>query len=173
MEHVILVDEADNELGTMEKMEAHRVGALHRALSVFIYNAAGEMLLQRRNPEKYHSGGLWTNTCCSHPRPGEDVKTAAARRLLEEMGIETELREIFSFTYKAPFENGLTEHEFDHVFIGFSNDLPIPNPDEVVEYRYVDQSTLTADIESHPHKYTEWFKLCRSKVDEFLNATAS
>ena len=173
MEHVILVDGTDKELGTMEKMEAHRVGALHRALSVFIYNDAGEMLLQRRNPEKYHSGGLWTNTCCSHPRPGEDVKPAAARRLMEEMGIETELREIFSFTYKAPFENGLTEHEFDHVFIGFSNDLPIPNPDEVAEYRYVDKFKLIADIEAHPHKYTEWFKLCWNKVDEFLNAATS
>ena len=170
MEQVVLVDEQDKELGTMEKLEAHRVGALHRALSVFIYNTAGEMLLQKRNTDKYHSGGLWTNTCCSHPRPGEPIADAAVRRLKEEMGLATELTEKFSFVYKAHFDNGLIEHEFDHVFVGTTNEPPIPDPDEVAAYVYVSKNFLLADLASHPEKYTEWFKLCWHMVDESVNA---
>src|SRR5690348_5807899 len=118
MEQVVLVNEEDQEVGTMEKMEAHRRGVLHRAFSVFIFNKQGEMLLQQRAQEKYHSGGLWTNACCSHPRPGEEVSEGAGRRLVEELGFETELQPVFNFVYKANFENGLIEHEFDHVYFG-------------------------------------------------------
>ena len=123
-EEVILVNEADEQIGVMEKMEAHEKGLLHRAFSVFIFNDKGEMLLQQRALNKYHSGGLWTNACCSHPRPGEDTLQAAKRRLMEEMGIETSLTLKNSFTYKTAFENGLTEHEFDHIFIGTFNQEP-------------------------------------------------
>src|SRR5215470_11031187 len=127
-QEIILVDEKDRSIGVMEKLEAHRKGLLHRAFSVFIFNSKGEMLLQQRSDEKYHSGGLWTNACCSHPAPGEDINTAAIRRLNEELGFTTSLTKIFDFIYQSSFENGLTEHEFDHVFIGL-HDEPI-HPDE-------------------------------------------
>src|ERR1700744_2758864 len=123
-EEVILVDEADVQLGTMEKIEAHRKALLHRAFSVFIFNSKGEMLLQQRAAEKYHSPGLWTNACCSHPRPGEETQAAAMRRLMEELGFTLELEKIFDFTYRSEFENGLTEFEFDHVFVGLIHDEP-------------------------------------------------
>src|SRR5215468_430433 len=116
MEQVILVNELDEEIGTMEKLSAHEQGVLHRAISVFIFNEKGEMLLQQRASRKYHSGGLWTNACCSHPHPGEATHAAALRRLKEEMGFETSLKKAFDFVYKTSFDNGLTEHEFDHVF---------------------------------------------------------
>src|SRR3954468_18060458 len=128
---VILVDEYDNEIGTMPKMEAHLKGKLHRAFSVFIFNAEGDLLLQQRALDKYHSGGKWTNTCCSHPRPGEDTLTAANRRLREEMGMNAELSHAFSFTYQADLLDGLTENEFDHVYFGISDDAPVMNPEEV------------------------------------------
>jgi len=137
MEEVILVDESDKPLGVMEKMEAHRKALLHRAFSVFILNSKGEMLLQQRSVTKYHSGGLWTNACCSHPRPGEDTGQAAGRRLAEELGFTTQLEEVFDFTYKSEFENGLTEYEYDHVFVGYYDEDIHPDPAEVCAYKFM------------------------------------
>jgi isopentenyl-diphosphate delta-isomerase len=159
LEQVILVDEQDRETGTMEKMQAHREGKLHRAFSVFIFDTAGRLLLQRRAEGKYHSPGLWTNTCCSHPRPGETNEEAASRRLQEEMGIRCELKEVFSFTYKAAVENGLTEHEYDHVFFGTCNDVPVINKEEVSEWKYESLAAIASDIKLHPDHYTVWFRL--------------
>jgi len=160
MEQVILVDEQDNETGVMEKQQAHIEGRLHRAVSVFIFNSKGDMLLQQRAHNKYHSADLWTNTCCSHPRPGETVDEAALRRLYEEMGITCELKKIFSFIYKAQLDNGLAEHEFDHVFIGNTDALPIPDSMEVASWKYISIANLKSDINTHPENYTEWFKIC-------------
>lgn len=169
MEQVILVDEQDREIGTLEKMQAHREGKLHRAFSVFIFDMAGRLLLQRRAEGKYHSPGLWTNTCCSHPRPGETVEEAASRRLQEEMGIHCELREVFSFTYKAGVENGLTEHEFDHVFFGDYNEEPSINKEEVSEWKYESLTDTASDLEAHPEQYTVWFRLVFDKILELKN----
>ncbi len=159
MDRVILVDTLDREIGSMEKMEAHRKGLLHRAFSVFLYNAQGQLLLQQRADHKYHSGGLWTNACCSHPAPGEDVLAAAKRRLREEIGISgVELSLKTSFIYKAEFENGLTEHELDYVITGITEDQPVLNPDEAKAFRWVSPSTLLSDIKSDPSQYTFWLK---------------
>lgn len=166
MEHVILVDEHDNETGTMEKMQAHIDGRLHRAISVFIFNSRNELLLQQRAEGKYHSPLLWTNTCCSHPRPGEASADAAKRRLREEMGIMCEVREAFTFTYKAHFGNGLTEHEYDHVFTGNTDEIPAPDAAEVAGWKYVSWAELSHDIKSHPDNYTEWFKICLRNFSE-------
>ncbi len=155
--HVVLVDVNDTEVGTMEKMEAHRQGVLHRAFSVIIFNDKGEMLLQQRAVHKYHSGGLWTNACCSHPYPGEDIKTAGERRLYEEMGIKTKLDSIGSFTYHCKFSNGLTEHEFDHVLKGIYNDDPIINPEEVETFKWMSIDLLKSNIILYPEQYTFWF----------------
>ena len=163
-EKVILVDKNDNELGTMEKQEAHVKGLLHRAFSVFIFNDKNELLLQRRAVKKYHSGGLWTNTCCSHPRQNEKTKDAAKRRLLEEMGMRSTLKKQFDFIYKAKLDNNLYEHEFDHVFFGFTNDLPIINPEEVEEYTYKTLEDIGNEMKAIPDKYTEWFKICFREV---------
>lgn len=164
MEKVILVDQQDNPLGTMEKMEAHEKGVLHRAFSVFVFNAQQELMLQRRALSKYHSGGLWTNTCCSHPREGEEAIDAAHRRLVEEMGFDCKLSKAFQFIYKAELDNELTEHELDHVFIGqFEGEVKI-NPEEVHEYKYVSIDDLVQDIQQHPETYTEWFKICLQEV---------
>src|SRR5580658_4397934 len=133
-EEVVLVDESDQPVGVMEKMEAHRRGLLHRAFSVFIFNSRGEMLLQQRAPEKYHSAGLWTNACCSHPRPGEDTREGAVRRLKEELGFTTHLEKLFEFTYRSEFDNGLTEFEFDHVFIGVYDQEISPDKKEASDY---------------------------------------
>ncbi|MCD6012408.1 MAG: isopentenyl-diphosphate delta-isomerase, type 1 [Flavipsychrobacter sp.] len=160
MEYVVLVDEKDNETGVMEKLEAHREGKLHRAVSVFIFNSKNEMLLQQRAAGKYHSGGLWTNACCSHPRQGESVYYAAIRRLYEEMGLKCALVEIFSFVYKAHLDNDLTEHEFDHVFTGVADAIPVPDSTEVAQWKYMSLSQLEADVRDHPEHYTEWFKIC-------------
>ncbi len=168
MEKVILVDSDDKEMGTMEKMEAHEKAKLHRAFSIFILNSKNQMLLQRRALEKYHCAGLWTNTCCSHPRPGEDIEAAAHRRLKEEMGFDTRLKKVTSFVYKAEFENGLTEHEFDHVFSGTFDGKIKHNPSEVCEWKYVDVKELVADIKASPEKYTPWFKICIEKFLENL-----
>lgn len=165
VEEVILVDKNDVEVGTMEKMEAHRDGGtLHRAFSVFVFNTDGDLLLQRRAEHKYHSGGLWTNTCCSHPRPGETVREAANRRLVEEIGMECKLVELFSFEYKAELDGGMTEWELDHVLLGLSDVDPQINPDEVAEYKYMPLSEIDLDLKSNPDHYTEWFKVCFKRV---------
>ena len=164
IEKVILVDKNDNEVGTMEKQEAHVKGLLHRAFSVFIFNDKNELLLQRRAVNKYHSGGLWTNTCCSHPRQNEKTEDAAKRRLLEEMGMRSILKKQFDFVYKAKLDNNLYEHEFDHVFFGFTNDLPIINPEEVEEYTYKTLEDIGNEMKAIPDKYTEWFKICFREV---------
>jgi len=159
MEKVILVDSSDSAIGEMEKMEAHQKAELHRAVSVFIFNTEGKLLLQKRAESKYHSPGLWTNTACTHPRPNDRNEEAAARRLEEEMGIKlTKLTKIFDFTYKETFKNGLTEYEYDHVFVGISDALPNPNPTEVCDFEYVECDGLLKQIEKNPENYTVWFK---------------
>ncbi|MEQ9187927.1 MAG: isopentenyl-diphosphate Delta-isomerase [Cryomorphaceae bacterium] len=173
MEKVILVDEQDQAVGHMEKMEAHRKGALHRAFSVFIFNDQGEMLIHRRALEKYHSGGLWTNACCSHPREGESTEEAAHRRLKEEMGFDCALQEQFSFIYRAVLDNGLTEHELDHVFVGRFNGKPIPHPEEVSEWRFVSLARLERDIMLRPYAYTVWFKIALDELNSNKMAVLS
>ena len=158
-ENVILVDEQDNQLGLMPKMEAHEKAVLHRAFSVFIFNSKGKLMLQQRAAHKYHSPLLWTNTCCSHQRNGESNIEAGKRRLVEEMGFETNLKEVFSFVYKAPFDNGLTEHELDHVMVGNFDGLPEINHEEVASYKWMTLDAIKEDIELHPNLYTAWFKI--------------
>lgn len=167
MEHVVLVDENDNAIGTMEKQQAHVEGLLHRAFSIFIFNSEKKILLQKRASSKYHCGGLWTNTCCSHPRENESTSEAATRRLKEEMGMECLLNPIFSFIYKAEFENGLTEHEFDHVFFGETNQLPTLNLDEVEDYRYISIEDLKNEIQEFPNRFTPWFLIALDRVNEY------
>lgn len=162
-EQVILVDTNDNKIGLMNKMEAHEKALLHRAFSVFIFNDKGELMLQQRAFDKYHCGGLWTNTCCSHQRDGETTLEAANRRLREEMGFETNLEEKFSFIYKAPFDNGLTEHELDHVLIGYYEKDPILNEKEAASWKWVAINELEIDIVSKPEDYTPWFKIIFEK----------
>jgi isopentenyl-diphosphate Delta-isomerase len=168
MTAVILVDEQDNETGQMEKIEAHEKALLHRAFSVFIFNPAGEMLLQQRAVAKYHSGGLWTNACCSHPLPGEATPAAAQRRLYEEMGFNAPLQKAFDFIYKTAFANGLTEHEFDHVFTGVYDGDIVPNSAEVQDYCYKTIADIKQSIASHPGKYTEWFKIAFPRLEAFM-----
>ena len=163
-EHVILVDRMDRKIGTEEKLKAHREGKLHRAFSVFVFNSLGELLLQKRSETKYHSGGLWTNTCCSHPRPDETLHGAAKRRLNEEMGFDCELIGLFSFIYHAELENNLFEHELDYVFAGRYDGQPIPNPDEVADWKWMDIEKLKRDVGEHPERYTYWFKLILHRV---------
>lgn len=155
---VILVDLLDNQTGVMEKMEAHRKALLHRAVSVFICDSTGNWLLQRRAMDKYHSKGLWTNACCSHPLPGESSKDAAHRRLMEELGMKCRLQPIFNFTYKEVVDVELTEYEFDHVFLGISDDLPAINRSEVMEYKHISYEALHEDVQTYPEKYTVWFR---------------
>ncbi|QPH40787.1 isopentenyl-diphosphate Delta-isomerase [Pedobacter endophyticus] len=168
-EDVILVDENDLQIGQMEKLEAHQKGELHRAFSIFIFNNKNELLLQRRAKNKYHSGGLWTNTCCSHPRLGETNLAAANRRLKEEMGMECALNPVFSFLYKASFNDGLTEHELDHVFFGYSEGLPNLNTDEADDYRYVTLAALQKEIDEKPEAFTKWLQICLPKVSDYYN----
>jgi isopentenyl-diphosphate Delta-isomerase len=156
-EEVVLVDENDIEVGTQEKLEAHKKGVLHRAFSIFIFNARGELLLHRRAQSKYHCGGLWTNTCCSHPRPGEEVLDAAHRKLQQEMGFDCELESLHAFTYKASFPNGLTEHEYDHVLGGMWEGEPHINPEEADDWKWISISDLRADMATNPTDYTYWF----------------
>jgi isopentenyl-diphosphate delta-isomerase len=165
---VILVDENDNSIGTMEKHEAHRKALLHRAVSVFIFNTSGEWLLQQRAKEKYHSNSLWTNTCCTHPLPGETNIHAAKRRLNEEMGLSCDLTEAFRFIYHEPLDNNLTEHELDHVFIGISDDQPVINMDEVMDYKYMSTGDLKADIAANSQNYTVWFRKIFTQYEEPL-----
>jgi isopentenyl-diphosphate delta-isomerase len=167
-EYVILVDEQDHELGMMEKMLAHYEGKLHRALSIFIFNSKKQLLLQKRAIGKYHSAGLWTNTCCSHPRKNETAETAANRRLQEEMGMTCELKYQFNFIYKAQLENNLIEHELDYVYTGYSDAPPVPNAEEVSDYRYASVEEIEKDMELNPQNYTAWFKLIFERVKKAL-----
>ncbi|MEX2596553.1 MAG: isopentenyl-diphosphate Delta-isomerase [Salibacteraceae bacterium] len=171
-EKVILVNLADEITGSMEKMEAHEKAMLHRAFSVFIFNDQNEMLIHQRADEKYHSGGLWTNACCSHPRMGETTEEAAHRRLMEEMGFDCPINEVFSFIYKAKLDQGLTEHEFDHVFFGRFNGNPKPNPEEVKDWKFVKPSDLERHIQQNPHQFTEWFKIALEKIKNLNIAIA-
>jgi isopentenyl-diphosphate delta-isomerase len=166
-DQVILVNRGDKQIGTMEKMEAHKKAKLHRAFSVFIFNSKKQMLLQRRALGKYHCGGLWTNTCCSHPRPGEETIDAAHRRLKEEMGFDTELKEVTEFIYKAEFENGLTEYEYDHVFFGAYEGKIKPDKKEVCDWKYIDIDELVKDVKNNPDNYTPWFKIILGKVIKY------
>lgn len=168
MQQVILVNEQDEAIGVMEKMEAHEKALLHRAFSVFLFNKEGLMLLQQRALTKYHSPGLWTNACCSHPGPGEEVKAAALRRLQEELGFTTPVEKAFHFTYKAAFDNGLTEHEFDHVFVGFYEGTMLLNEEEVSAVHYKSMDTIAVELETMPHMYTEWFKIAFPLLREWM-----
>jgi len=168
-EQVILVNESDDPVGVLEKMEAHREPILHRAFSVFIFNRGGEMLLQRRAGHKYHSAGLWTNACCSHPRPGEDTETAASRRLTEEMGFSTKLEKIFDFIYQASLGNGLHEYEFDHVFTGEYSDGIIPNPEEVSDFCFMRMEAIEESLQLNPGDYTAWFAIAFPKIAQWKN----
>lgn len=163
-ETVILVDRDDRETGTMEKMEAHLQGKLHRAFSVFIFNKKGELLLQQRADGKYHSGGKWTNTCCSHPRPGETTPEAAHRRLQEEMGITAELNFVFSFVYCTAIQDDIIENEYDHVFFGVADALPVLNPDEVSSFKYISMAHLAAELKNNSGEYTQWLAICFDEV---------
>ncbi len=158
-ENVILVDKQDNQIGLMPKMEAHEKAVLHRAFSIFIFNDKGELMLQQRAAHKYHSPLLWTNTCCSHQRDGESNIEAGMRRLFEEMGFSTPLKEVFSFIYKAAFDNGLTEHELDHVMLGNFDGEPTINLEEVASYKWMSLEAIQKDIEYNPELYTAWFKI--------------
>jgi len=164
-QQVILVDQHDNALGFMDKMEAHQKGLIHRAFSIFIFNSRGEMLLQQRALNKYHSAGLWSNSCCSHPLPGEEVKEAATRRLNEELGFETSLEKIFHFIYRVPFENGLVENEFDHVFVGHYDGKVKTNSAEVNDYVFKPMEQIGLELTNKPEKYTEWFKISFPKIE--------
>ena len=167
-ENVVLVNQLDEEIGLMPKMEAHEKAVLHRAFSVFIMNKNGETMLQQRAQHKYHSPSLWTNTCCSHQRQGETNLEAGKRRLQEEMGFKTDLQELFWFIYKAPFDNGLTEHELDHVMIGYYDDLPVINKDEVADWKWMSPAKIKKDIMDNPQTYTVWFKIIFEKFYDHL-----
>jgi len=167
-EKVILVNENDEQIGLMPKLEAHEKAVLHRAFSVFILNKKGELMLQQRAAHKYHSPLLWTNTCCSHQRDGESNLEAGKRRLFEEMGFTCELKEVFSFIYKAPFDNGLTEHELDHVMVGEYEESPVINIDEVNDFKWMTLEAIKSDIEMQPQMYTEWFKIIFEKFYSHL-----
>lgn len=158
-ERVVLVDHNDISIGTAPKLDAHVDALLHRAFSVFVFNRSGEVLLQRRAEAKYHSAGLWSNTCCSHPFPDESTMAAALRRLREEMGFECRLRSAFSFVYRADVGNGLVEHEYDHVFIGHSEMTPLPDPAEVAEWKWMSPEQLSTELRLHPGRYTYWLRV--------------
>jgi len=169
LEHVILVNENDEPIGLMEKLEAHQKGVLHRAFSVFILNDKNELMLQQRAQSKYHSPLLWTNTCCSHQKPNETNTEAGSRRLQEEMGFTTELLDVFSFIYKAPFDNGLTEHELDHVLVGKFNEEPNINPTEVEAWKWMAIEDIKEDLRINPEQYTVWFKIIFDEFYEYLS----
>jgi isopentenyl-diphosphate delta-isomerase len=167
-EKVILVNENDEQIGLMPKMEAHEKALLHRAFSVFVFNDKNELMLQQRAKNKYHSPGLWTNTCCSHQRDGENSIAAGKRRLQEEMGFVTDLNETTSFIYKAPFDNGLTEHEYDHILVGTYNEDPNPNPEEVADWKWMPVEDIKLEIKDNPGQYTEWFKIIFQKFYQHI-----
>ncbi len=168
MHQVILVNEQDEAIGAMEKIEAHKKALLHRAFSIFLFNKDGLMLLQQRALTKYHSPGLWTNACCSHPNPGEDVKDAALRRLHEELGFVTPINKAFHFTYRAAFDNGLTEHEFDHVFVGVYEGNMELNKEEVRAVKFKSMNDIAEELQNAPHLYTEWFKIAFPLLEEWM-----
>ena len=168
---LILVNEADEPVGAMEKMEVHQKALLHRAFSIFIFNSKNELLLQQRALDKYHSAGLWSNTCCSHPTPGEDICAAAEKRLMEEMGIEVPLQHAFHFIYKAEFENQLTEHEFDHVFVGRYDGEVAPNLQEVCNFASQPVDYILKEMQTHPEKFTVWFKIILPRLANQLKET--
>lgn len=168
-EKVVLVNEQDEAIGIEDKTRAHLLGALHRAFSVFIVNAAGQLLVQKRALTKYHSRGLWSNTCCGHPRPDEAIEKASRRRLREEMGFDSHLSELFDFVYRANLEDGLIENEYDHVLVGWFEGVPKPDPTEIADWRWVDIATLSVDLKEHPESYTYWFRI---SFDWFLRAVA-
>jgi isopentenyl-diphosphate delta-isomerase len=168
MDFVVLVDSQDNEVGIMEKMEAHEKGLLHRAFSIFLFNSKGEMLLQQRALSKYHSPGLWTNACCSHPAPNETTLEAGKRRLQEELGLSTVLVEAFKFEYRATFDNSLTEHELDHVLVGYTDEFPQLNLDEAQDYRWVRWADLLSEMALYPEKFTVWFNIILTEHIEKL-----
>lgn len=170
-EKVILVDREDNSVGTLPKMEAHEKGVLHRAFSVFILNQKGELMLQQRALHKYHSPALWTNTCCSHQREGEENLQAGTRRLEEEMGFSVPLEELFSFIYKAPFDNGLTEHELDHVMLGYYEGIPEINSDEVNTWKWMSLNEIASDLTVNPESYTVWFKIIFERFFNHIKST--
>ncbi|MEP2171175.1 isopentenyl-diphosphate Delta-isomerase [Polaribacter sp.] len=170
-EQVILVNEKNEQIGLMPKLEAHEKALLHRAFSVFVFNDAKELMLQQRALGKYHSPALWTNTCCSHQREGENNIQAGKRRLQEEMGFVTELEESISFIYKAPFDNGLTEHEYDHILIGKYNEKPCVNPEEVADWKWMSLEAVKQDIADQPEVYTAWFKIIFDKFYQHINIT--
>lgn len=167
-ERVILVNEKDEKIGLMPKMEAHEKALLHRAFSVFVFNKDNELLLQQRAADKYHSPLLWANSCCSHQRDGESNIDAGKRRLQEEMGFVCDLKEITSFIYKAPFDNGLTEHELDHILVGYYNENPKINAEEVADFKWMKLNDVQKDIAEQPQLYTEWFKIIFDKFYHFL-----
>jgi isopentenyl-diphosphate Delta-isomerase len=168
-EKVILVNEQDEAIGIEDKTTAHLLGVLHRAFSVFVINAAGQLLVQKRALTKYHSRGLWSNTCCGHPRPDEALEKAAQRRLREEMGFDSHLTELFAFIYRANLEDRLIENEYDHVLVGWFEGVPKPDPTEIADWRWVDIATLSVDLQEHPESYTYWFRI---SFDRFLRAVA-
>ena len=167
-EQVILVNEKDEQIGLMPKMEAHEKGVLHRAFSVFVFNDQNQLMLQQRAAEKYHSPLLWANTCCSHQRDGESNLKAGKRRLQEEMGFVCELEEKTSFIYKAPFDNGLTEHELDHILVGYYNKNPKLNREEVEDFKWMTVEEVKTDMALNPEIYTEWFKIIFEKFYDFI-----
>jgi len=164
-EQVVLVDHEDREVGVASKLEAHQKGQLHRAFSVLVFDSSGSMLLQRRSAVKYHSPGLWSNSCCGHPRPGENLRDAAERRLREELGFNVSLQHDFSFIYQAELEGGMHEHELDHVFVGYSNADPVPDPDEVSEWRRVTPKELASEMSADPAAFTVWFHILMRSMD--------
>lgn len=169
MESVILVDKNDNQIGVEEKIKAHKEAKLHRAISIFIFNSKNELMLQKRNKNKYHCGGLWTNTVCSHPKPNESLEEAVHRRLKEEMGFDCEMKEVFSFIYTVKFDNGLTENEFDHVFIGKYDKNPVLNKEEAEDFKWISLNDLKIEIEKSPEKYTYWMKQILDRVNDAVN----
>jgi len=168
MECILLVNERDEEFGFADKLEVHKKGLLHRAFSIIIMNAKNRILIQRRAIDKYHSGGLWSNSCCSHQKNGENLEKAIHARLIYELGFDCKLKKILKFKYLTKFENGLIEHEIDHVFIGHFNGTPRPNYSEVADVKWVDYNTLVKDIQSFPEKYTYWFKIVLEKLDKAI-----
>jgi isopentenyl-diphosphate Delta-isomerase len=168
-DHVILVDESDRVIGSAEKLQAHREGKLHRAFSIFIFNQREELLLQKRSSKKYHSGGLWSNTCCSHPRPDHPIEKEAHRKLQQEMGFDCDLKWTFQFTYRVDLDNEFVENEVDHVFFGQYDGEPSPNPEEVEDWKWMDRNSLETDIKANPQHYTYWLWICFDRVRDSVS----